>query len=503
MIHAIKRLLIVLVGAVLQISFSIFIRLFFNSYIAIIGVIYELIGVIIIINILKDSRKLSRDIIWVIFILLSPLFGTILYTVFGTNLRRNKLFRSIKKAEKENKKYLVQDEKIKNEIIKSDRDDLQYIVNYSGYPVTTNSKLTYYDFGEKFYPEFLKELKKAKKFIFMEYFIINKGKMWDSILEILKEKAKAGVDVRLIYDDMGSIAMLSEKYPKELSELGIKCIAFNKMSPFKGIFMNNRDHRKITVIDGKVAFTGGVNLSDEYINEKERFGVWKDNGLKVEGEAIWNLTVMFLTLWNVNISDSEKDKDYEKFKVESTIKIHDGFVVPYGLSPLYQNSIGEDIYLNMIDSAHNYLYIMTPYLVVDSDITSSLIRAAKRGVDVKIIVPGIPDKKFVYQLTTSYFRVLHENGVKICVYDKGFVHSKVFVSDDKKAIVGTINLDYRSLYLHFENGVYFEENSEVKKVKEDCVSLIKECRELKDKDVKTSPVKRAWQMVIRLFAPLC
>lgn len=503
MIRAIKRLLIVFIGVVLQIGFSIFIRLFFNSYIAIIGIIYESIGVIIILNILKDSRKLSRDILWIILILLFPLFGTILYTVFGTSLRRNKLFRKIIKSEKENYKYLVQDEKIMEKIIKNDRDDLQYIANYSGYPVTTKNKAEYYELGEKFYPEFLKELKKAKKFIFMEYFIINKGKMWDSILEVLKEKVKAGVDVRLIYDDMGSITMLSEKYPKELSELGIKCVAFNKMSPFKGIFMNNRDHRKITVIDGKVAFTGGVNLSDEYINEKERFGIWKDNGIKIEGDAVWNFTVMFLTLWNVNVDKSEQDENFEKFKAESLVKTSDGFTAPYGLSPLYKYSTGEDIYLNMINGSRSYLYIMTPYLVPDIDIVNSLIRAAKRGVDVRIIVPGIPDKKFVYALTKTYFKPLHDSGVKIYIYDKGFVHSKVFVSDDTKAVVGTINLDYRSLYLHFENGIYFEENSVIKKVKEDCIKTCAECHTIKDQDVATNPLKGLCQAIIRLFAPLC
>lgn len=500
MITAIKRAIIVIIGVLLQFGFAISIQLFFREHITIIGIIYELLSVLIVLKILKDSTRISNDLPWIILILLFPIFGTILLITLSSNYARSKLLKNIFKSEKEYQQYLNQDIKIRKEIDENDLDNLKYIIDRSKYPVTKNNKITYYDYGEKFYPELLKELNKAEKFIFLEYFIINKGQMWDGILKILKEKASQGVEVRILYDDMGSIAMLSTKYPNELKKMGIKCIPFNKVSPFKGIFMNNRDHRKMTIIDGKVAFSGGVNLSDEYININSKLGIWKDNGIKIEGDAIWNLTVMFLTMWNANIKE---DKDILKFKYEfkNTEKI-DGYVVPYGVAPLHEELIGEDVYINIINSAKKYLYIMTPYLIIDTDMTNALIRAAKRGVDVKIIVPGIPDKKIVYTQTSSFFELLSNGGVKIYKFTKGFVHSKVYVSDDKRAVVGTINMDYRSLYLHFENGIYMENVKEIKDVKKDMDETLKDCKKLNDKDVKSGIFKSIWQSILRLFAPL-
>lgn len=500
MITAIKRAIIVIIGVLLQFGFAISIQLFFREHIAIIGIIYELLSVLIVLKILKDSTRISNDLPWIILILLFPIFGTILLITLSSNYARSKLLKNIFKSEKEYQQYLNQDIKIRKEIDENDLDNLKYIIDRSKYPVTKNNKITYYDYGEKFYPELLKELNKAEKFIFLEYFIINKGQMWDGILKILKEKASQGVEVRILYDDMGSIAMLSTKYPNELKKMGIKCIPFNKVSPFKGIFMNNRDHRKMTIIDGKVAFSGGVNLSDEYININSKLGIWKDNGIKIEGDAIWNLTVMFLTMWNANIKE---DKDILKYKYEfENIEKIDGYVVPYGVAPLHEDLIGEDVYINIINSAKKYLYIMTPYLIIDTDMTNGLIRAAKRGVDVKIIVPGIPDKKIVYTQTSSFFELLSNGGVKIYKFTKGFVHSKVYVSDDKRAVVGTINMDYRSLYLHFENGIYMENVKEIKDVKKDMDETLKDCKKLNDKDIKSSIFKSIWQSILRLFAPL-
>ncbi len=476
MLNAIKRALIVIIGVILQFGFAIIIRLFFYKYLGIITLFYTIASILIVLSILKDSTRLSNDLPWIILILIFPIFGTILLITLGKNYSRNKLLKRIFECEEKYNKYLVQDEKIKKQIDDKKLDNIKYLINRTNYCVSTNNEITYYNFGEKFYPELLKELKKAEKFIFMEYFIINEGVMWNGILDILKEKANKGVDVRILYDDMGSIAMLATNYSQKLAEYGIKCIPFNKLSPFRGIFMNNRDHRKITIIDGKVAFSGGVNLSDEYININSKLGIWKDNGIKIVGDAIWNLTVMFLTLWNANI--------------------------PYGVAPLHKDLIGEDVYINIINSAKSYLYIMTPYLIIDTDMVNSLCRAAKRGVNVKIIVPGIPDKKIVYTQTTSFFRVLHENGVKIYKYTNGFVHSKVFLSDDIRAVVGTINMDYRSLYLHFENGIYMENVSEINKIYEDFESTFKDSKELNDKDVKAGFLKSLWQSILRLFAPL-
>ena len=496
---AIRRGLLVAIGLTLQLGFGLIVFLFLNEHFEMIALILDLLGVFVVLNIIRDSRKLSNDLPWIILILVLPIFGIALFLITRSNLKVSRLFNNIIKEEKKNKKYLAQDKKIKKEIEKNGLDNLNYIVANTNYPVTKNNKIIYYDFGEKFFPDYLKELEKAKNFIFMEYFIIADGKMWGSVLDILKKKVEEGVEVRLIYDDVGSLTLLPENFPRELGKLGIKCIPFNKVSPFKGLFMNNRDHRKMTIIDGKVAFSGGLNLADEYINEKERFGIWKDNAIKIEGEAIWNLTVMFLNLWNANL---KTDTDYEKYRVKATTKAEDGLTVPYGLSPVYDELVGEDVYINMINSAKKYLYIMTPYLIVDTDMENALIRAAKRGVDVRIVVPGIPDKKLVYTLTTSFFEVLHKNGVKIYVFKPGFVHSKMFVIDDVRAVVGTINLDYRSLYLHFENGVYMENVSEIKEMKKDFSDTFEKCKVLEDKDVKTGIFKASWQAILRIFAPL-
>lgn len=500
MLIAIKRCLIVAIGIILQLGFAIIIRLFFHDHITIISVIYEILSILIVLKILKDSVHLSNDLPWIILILLFPIFGTILLITIGKSYTKSKLLKSIYNTEKKYNKYFKQDLEIKQEIEKNNLDNLQYIINRTSYSITKNNDVTYYNFGEKFYPELLKELKKAEKFIFMEYFIINKGVMWNSILDILKEKASKGIDVRIIYDDAGSIAMLSDKYPKELKNFGIKCITFNKLSPFRGVFMNNRDHRKMTIIDGKVAFSGGVNLSDEYINVNSRLGIWKDNGIKIVGDAIWNLTVMFLTMWN---AFTNEDKNIEKYRYNFKNELKtNGYVVPYGVSPLHPDLIGEDVYLNMINSAKKYLYIMTPYLIIDTDVLNSLIRASKRGVDVRIIVPGIPDKKIVYTQTTSFFKPLYKSGVKIFKYKDGFVHSKVFLADDVRAVVGTINMDYRSLYLHFENGIYMENVKAIDSIKKDFKETLDQSKELQNKDIKVNVFKNIWQAILRLFAPL-
>ncbi len=500
MLNAVKRAIVVILGLVLQFGFAIVIRLFFYNYLGIINFVYSFLSILIVLGILKNSTRLSNDLPWIILILIFPIFGTILLITLNKNYSKNKLLKNIFKYENEYDKYLSMDESVVKEVNDAKLDNIKYLINRTSYFVSTNNQVTYYNFGEKFYPELLKELKKATKFIFLEYFIIDEGVMWNGILDILKEKASQGVDVRIMYDDMGTIALLSTNYAKQLESFGIKCIPFNRLSPFRGIFMNNRDHRKMTIIDGRVAFSGGVNLSDEYININSPYGIWKDNAIKICGDAIWNLTVMFLSLWNANV---QSDEDILKFKYEfdGSLK-RDGYLMPYGVAPLHKDLIGEDVYINIINSSKEYLYIMTPYLIIDTDMINALCRAAKRGVDVRIIVPGIPDKKIVYTQTTSFFKVLHDSGVHIYKYTNGFVHSKVFLSDDIRAVVGTINMDYRSLYLHFENGIYMENVSVLKDIYKDFEDTFKDSKRLEDKDVKTGFIKSIWQAVLRLFAPL-
>jgi cardiolipin synthase len=349
----------------------------------------------------------------------------------------------------------------------------------------------------------LEELKKAERYIFLEYFIIEQGTMWSAILDILIEKAQQGVDVRVIYDDVGCLLKLPYGYDRHLESLGIKCRVFNPFRPVLSVRLNNRDHRKIAVIDGHTAITGGINLADEYINEVARFGHWKDTSILIQGEAVWNLVVMFLTLWDWLCGIKE---DYEEFKPLPEYAeqfTSDGYVQPFADSPLDDESVSQSVFLNMIGGAKRYVYINTPYLILDFEMTTALCLAAKRGVDVRIVTPRIGDRWFVHAVTRSNYEVLIEAGVRIYEYTPGFMHAKTFVVDDQFAVVGTINLDYRSLYLHFECGAWLFKTKSVLEIKEDYLQTLavsqlitlEECHNVKW-------YKKLARSLLRLFAPL-
>ena len=321
-------------------------------------------------------------------------------------------------------------------------------------------------------------------------------------LTILKQKVKEGVEVRFMYDDMGSLTMLPFRYYQKLESYGIKCIAFNHFVPFISAVMNTRDHRKITVIDGNVGFSGGFNLADEYINAKVKYGHWKDTGVMIKGEAVWNLTLMFLTTWNASLNTFE---DYDKYHPRHYICPEispNGYILPYGDSPLDNKPVGKNVYLNMINQAQKYIYIDTPYLIINDEIKNALCLAVRRGVDVRIITPGIPDKKMVFKVTRSYYEPLVNGGVRIYEYTPGFIHAKNFVCDDKIATVGTINLDYRSLYLHFECGVYMYDVPAIKDIKKDFLKTIAVSKEMTPEDVVKGRFRGWLEAILRLFAPL-
>ncbi|MBR1540046.1 MAG: cardiolipin synthase [Clostridia bacterium] len=495
---AIKKGIVVILGVFFQIIFSLFIYLFLIENFAIIQIFYSIIGFLLVLALVRNSRSYSYTLPWIIILILVPLLGTILYLIIGKNKLRSKTLKRIVKSTEESQKYLIQDEKIREEF--QENGKIKYISDYTGFPVTKNNDVSYYPLGEEAFEAMLEELKKAEKFIFFEYFIVAPGKMWSSILDILKEKAQNGLDVRVMYDDFGCVATLPNFYPQELEKFGIKCVVFNKLNPIAGVFMNNRDHRKILVIDGKVAFSGGINIADEYINVNSKYGHWKDNGFKVSGDAVWNYTVMFLTMWS---AFRKEDEDFTKFKFDFKDKQKEnGFVVPYGETPLDDEITGEDVYLNIINQANKYVYIFTPYLIIDTDMINSLNLAAKRGVDVRIVIPGIPDKKIVYTVSESYLETLVKSGVKIYKYTPGFVHSKVFVSDDHVATCGTINMDYRSLYLHFECGCYFEDVDVIQDIKKDLDETIKKSHEVTKEEALPKLLKGTWQALLRLVAPL-
>lgn len=474
----------------------------FSSVAGWIEVILRILSVVIVLFIIKYSRHLSSDMMWILLIILLPVVGTAVYLLLGAGLFISPTFRKLWRETADAKKYYHQDEKILNDVCEADperRGQFHYISESAGFPFYENTGFDYYPLGDEGYPVMLEELKKAQKFIFIEYFIIEEGKMWDGILEILEEKAKQNVEVRVMYDDLGSLLTLSGRYAKKMEEKGIKCISFNRLNPVLGSIMNHRDHRKIMVIDGKTAFSGGVNLADEYINVKRLHGHWKDNIIRVKGEAVWSYTVMFLTHWNAL---RKEDEDYKAFRVPAEEGEKDGWIAPYGDTPLDLEITGQNVYMGILNHAADYCWIMTPYLIIDTELINALILAAKNGADVRIITPGVPDKRIVYSITRSYYRQLIRGGVKIYEYTPGFVHAKIFVSDDEVAAVGTVNLDYRSLYLHFENGTFIYGSSKVLDVRDDFLKTCELSHLVTKEECRRGLLSEMFTAVLRIFAPM-
>ncbi|MCI8374297.1 MAG: cardiolipin synthase [Lachnospiraceae bacterium] len=476
-----------------------------TTYSTAISVLFTLVSLLAVLWIVRRGENPAYQMAWVIFILVFPLLGGLFYLLVGNKQPSKNMRRRLETEQSRTREALAQEEAVLKEAQRLDarvKGQFAYVSNTCGFPVYQNTKACYFKLGDELFPRLLEELKKAEHFIFMEYFIVEEGRMWNSILEVLEEKARAGLDVRFIYDDLGSVSLLPPGYDRQLEARGIRCMAFNPFVPLWSLVMNNRDHRKITVIDGHTAFSGGVNLADEYINEKERFGRWKDTGFMLKGEAVWNYTVMFLQMWN---AFRKTDAAYEAFRPECYHQepfLSDGFVQPYGDSPLDEEIVAENVYLNILNQARDYVYIFTPYLIVDHEMETALCLAAKRGVDVRIVTPGIPDKKVVFQLTRSYYPSLLKAGARIYEYTPGFLHAKSYVCDDETAVVGTINMDFRSLYLHFECGTLFYRNSIVKDVKEDCLKTIAESREIQLKDTRQGFFGSLFCAVLRLLAPL-
>jgi len=456
---------------------------------------------IIFIYIINKDETIEFKLPWVILVLLLPIIGAFIYVVLNSNENNKNEYQNFKNHLKKVDKY-DRDKSLNN--IKNREAYLQakYLCNSKEISIYENSEVTYYDVGEKFYKDLLVELNKAEKFIFMEYFIVSKGKVFDSILEILKRKVKDGIEVYFLYDDFGCMTSLPENYYKHLNEVGIKSLPSNKFRPILSKIHNNRDHRKITVIDGKVGFTGGINLADEYINEIVKYGHWKDSGIKIEGEAVKNLTKLFIGIWNFQ---SKQILPYDKYLNIETKKFHNkGIVIPYGSgpNPFYEENLGKNVYLNMIHMSEKYIYITTPYLICDNELFNALRLASKRGVDVRIIMPHIPDKKTIQLMSRSNYYNLIKDGVKIYEYEKGFIHSKEFVCDDKFAICGTINLDYRSLVHNFECGVWIYNLDCIKAMKKNILSLFKQSIEIDLKSAKLKGIKKFIAEIMKIYTPL-
>ncbi|WP_347028165.1 cardiolipin synthase [Intestinibacter bartlettii] len=502
--RVVQRVILLVSSFILQIGVISFFLLkysesFFDFYLASLT-----LSIIIVFIIINNKSNPSYKIAWIVPVMIFPIFGGLFYLLYGGNKlsTREKLKMVIQNIEMTNS--LKQDDEIIKKIGDKSiyaKNQSEYILNYAKCPVYNNTETTYFKIGEEKFEALLRELKKAEKFIFLEYFIIQEGKMFNSILEILEEKAKQGVDVRLIYDDVGCIVTLPHNYKNTLEAKGIKCRVFNPIKPFFTRRLNNRNHRKIVVIDGDVGFTGGINLADEYINEYEKHGYWKDAGIMLKGDAVWNLTVMFLSMWDYI---DNKEEDYIKFKPSKNKYYNSkGYVQPFDDSPLINEPIGETVYLNLINKAKDYIYINTPYLIIDNEMATALKIAAKSGVDIKIVTPYIPDKKFVHAVTKSYYESFIKDGIEIYEFTPGFMHAKTFVVDDEYGVVGSINLDFRSLYLHYECGVWLYKTESIKSMKDDYLETLKRCHKVTMEECKnTSSIRKVLRLIIRMFAPL-
>lgn len=501
MIFSQKTTIILLLA--LQLIFIFIIFQSFAVHYAYLHIVFSTVAIVLAIYILNSSENPAYKLAWIVPLVIVPIFTVVLYILLKNQFSTRKVRNLYAKKSANTRPFLKTNEQIMSYLHESDPDFYKlanYVDKSGGYPVCGNTEVTYFPLGEDKYKAMLEELQKAQEFIFMEYFIIDDGEMWREIVKILLEKAKAGVEVRLLYDGMGSQFTLPFRYKKKLTEQGVKCLVFNPFRPMLSTIQNNRDHRKILVIDGNVAFNGGVNIADEYINRKERFGHWKDTAVMLKGDGVWNFTMMFLQMWEVISGDKT---EYNMYRPTVKNVVNNGYVIPYGDSPLDDENVGELVYMDILNSAKDYVHIMTPYLILDHEMLTALTYAAKRGVDVKIIMPGIPDKAYAFALAKTYYPELLRAGVKIYQYKPGFVHAKSFTSDDCKGVVGTINLDYRSLFLHFECAVYLYQVPQIADVEADFQETLKDCREISMEDWKNEKfITKLTGRVLRLIAPL-
>lgn len=499
-----NRVTVTSILVLLQVGFILLEIFKLGSFYVYISVGLRLISLLVTCYLIYKPMNPEMKLAWIVCVLALPLFGGAIFLIYGHVIIPRKLRDNLNKVHHSRIKGHLQQEGALSQLRKEHQEianQSYYIEKYGGMPVYQNSEGDYLKSGEIYFKRLIDELMQAKDFIFIEYFIIKPGKMWDKIHSILKEKVQQGVEVRVMYDDVGSGFSLPNHYAQVLEGEGIKCVTFNKLFPLMALILNNRDHRKVVVIDGKVAFTGGINIADEYINEEKPYGHWKDIGICIKGEAVWNFTVLFLQMWNtMRFTES----DYLPYKVPlEAAHFEDGYIQPYGSAPLEKECIGETVYFNMISYAKKSIYIYTPYLILEHGMLSALARAAKRGVDVRIVTPGIPDKKKVYWLTQSCYRQLLKEGIHIMQYTPGFIHAKAMLCDGELASIGTINFDYRSFYHHFECSTLLYQSKVCKALGQDMEALFTQCETIDLEWCQTHlhgyPVMG---LVLKLFAPL-
>jgi len=451
--------------------------------------IFYVISILIVVYMLYKEENPVYKLSWIIPILIFPLFGGLFYLFYQERNVSKRVMKRHKAIDLSREDYMKD---VKNPLKTKDSVYLERL----HWPTYEKTHVSFHPSGEELYEKMLEDIKQAKTYIFLEYFIINKGKMWDEILDLLKQKASEGVQIKIIYDDFGS-STLPYHYPKRLKIPNLEMIQFNPMRLHINFAQNYRDHRKIAVIDGKIGYTGGINIGDEYINLVQRFGHWHDAGIRLEGDAVWSLVIGFLENWRFSTKkDIDYDDYYQKHEMDSK-----GYVIPFSDTPLDKETTVKNLYLSLIASATKSIYITTPYLIIDNELLTALKYASKSGIDVSVIIPYVPDKKLIFMVTESFLPELMDAGVKIYRYTPGFIHSKMMITDHQRALIGTANLDFRSLYLHFENMVYLEKNDAIK----DMVHFFHETKEKSqfvDKRLHKNIIYKLIQIILRGFATL-
>ena len=500
----IRRIFMVLPAVLLQLLWLHIVFEWLAPWAAVINVALSALSILFVLYLLTKREEGTYKILWLMLILAFLIPGALLYLIFGNKRTTRPLKKLLEMAEplpplQDASGPAYEALSAENRRI---AQTFRAVQDITGLPLCFNESAEYYPLGDKLFPAMLEELEKAQRFIFVEYFIIDNGYMWDSMVEIMSRKAAQGVDVRVLYDDLGSISTYSKENAQALRKKGIRCASFNPLLFVNGT-LNCRDHRKMLIIDGKTAFSGGINLADEYINHIEKYGHWKDIGIRLTGEAVQNYTRMFAEFWNAFTRERIPDKFLEAAIFPKKPEKRDGFVLSYYDSPLRSEAVSNELYIDLLSQAQDFAWFFTPYLMPGDVLVDAFVRAAKRGVDVRIIMPGVPDKKVVYRMSRSFYPVLLEAGVKIYEYTPGFVHAKGCIVDDMVGTVGTVNLDYRSLFLHFENNSLFYRASLLRDLKADFLATQEQCRERTLKDIGMSFGKWLLDGVLRIFAPLC
>ena len=497
-----RRVLTVIPAAAVQALWILLLVKWLSPYAAYITLALSVAAVLLVLFIIIKRDETAYKILWLLVILTVGVAGALLYLLFGNRRTARPLRKRLRRVQEAGQPAPLPCGGTPFEGEKRMEQTVRWLEHKTGYPLMRAEDVRYYPLGDAMYPDMLTDLRAAKKTIYLEYFIIEPGEMWQSIVDILAQKVREGLDVRVMYDDLGSISTFNFSNALALEKLGIRCATFNPLLALKGT-ANYRDHRKMLIVDDAVAYSGGVNLADRYINREHPYGHWKDTGFRLTGAPVRSFTHMFLTFWNAFSLQKEEPMPMPPAAAAAEPAAQDGWVLSYYDSPLNSEATSNRLYIDLLSQATDYAWFFTPYLMLGDDLLDAMLAAAQRGVDVRIIMPGIPDKKLIFRMSRSFYQVLLTGGVKIYEYTPGFVHAKSLVCDDRAATVGTVNLDYRSLFLHFENNSLFYRGSIVARVKEDFLATQSQCRAVEACDMKR--YSRRWIIdgVLRIFAPLC